>query len=237
MAPAARPAFKKGPGGTGPSIEAAGHLSGKTPGDLGAQSLCPPTRSRWRSCSCCCVGARSAPGPGLPQASLARGCRGAGQGDMATVLRPVVGCTCPARATGPCPRAPAAGRRGRAGALAVGSGPASTTRQHNKGPGGGGQGAQWPRPWPRVGVDMHRPRARGATLSLARALLVEGERPAAGVAGGGPRGRSIQPPGALMGPSMGPELGVYGGLTGLSMRSHWPHPTVVVCSEIGYYTV
>ena len=27
----------------------------------------------------------------------------------------------------------------------------------------------------------------------------------------------------------------YGGLTGLSMRSHWPHPTVVVCSEIGSY--
>ena len=27
----------------------------------------------------------------------------------------------------------------------------------------------------------------------------------------------------------------YGGLTGLSMRSHWPHPTVVVSSEIGQY--
>ena len=65
-----------------------------------------------------------------------------------------------------------------------------------------------------------------------RAVLVEGERPAAGVAGGGPRALSIQPPCALMGPSMGPELGVYGGLTGLLMRSHWPHPTVVVSSEI-----
>ena len=45
------------------------------------------------------------------------------------------------------------------------------------------------------------------------ALLVEGERAAAGVAGRGPRGRSIQPPGAgaFMGPSMGPELGVSWG--------------------------
>ena len=153
------------------------------------------------------------------------------------MLRPVVGCTCLAWATGPCPRAPAAGHRGRAGALVVGSGPASTTRQHHNAPAGGGQGAQRPRPWPGVGIHMHRPRARGATLALACALLVEGERPAAGVAGGGPRGRSIQPPGALMGPSMGPELyiGVYGGLTGLPMRSHWPHPTVAVSSEIGRY--
>ena len=76
----------------------------------------------------------------------------------------------------------------------------TTTQQHYKGPAGGGQGAQWPRAWPRVGIHMHRPRARGATLSLACAVLVEGERPAAGVAGGGLRGRSIQPPGALMGP-------------------------------------
>jgi hypothetical protein len=129
MAPAARPAFLKGAGGP-PSIEAAGHLLGPTPGDQSEQALLP-SRPRWRRCSCCRVGARCAPGPGPPQASLLRSCRGTGQGVRATVLRPVVGCTCPARATGPCPRAPAAGCRGRAGALAVGFGPASTTRQHD----------------------------------------------------------------------------------------------------------
>ena len=105
-------------------------------------------------------------------------------------------------------------------------------------PAGGGQGAQWTRPWPGIGVHMHRPSTDQGPEGQPwrwRALLVEGEGPAAGVAGGGARGRSIQPPGALMGPSIGPELGVYWGLTGLSMRSHWPHPTVVVCSEIGYY--
>ena len=239
MAPAARPAFLKGAGGP-PSIEAAGHLLGPTPGDQSEQALLP-SRPRWRRCSCCRVGARCAPGPGPPQASLLRSCRGTGQGVRATVLRPVVGCTCPARATGPCPRAPAAGGAG-AGLVrwlwALGLRPQhdnTTTQQHNKGPAGGGQGAQWPRPWPRVGIHMHRARARGAALSLACAVLVKGERPAAGVAGGCPWVAAYSPQVPQWGPQWAPKWALNGAPNGLSMRSHWPHPTVVVSSEIGYY--
>ena len=169
MAPAARPAFKKGPGGTSPSIEAAGHLAGKAPGDLGAQARPGAPRSDRdgaRSCSCCCcVEARCAFGPGPPH--------GAAEGGQGRGL----GRSCFARWPGAHARPGQQGHARRRQPRGAGAGLApwlwargvcpQVTRQHNKGPAGGGQAAQRPQPWPRVGIHMHRPRARGATLPMA----------------------------------------------------------------------
>ena len=113
------------------------------------------------------------------------------------------------------PWAPAEGHVGRAGALAVGSGPPQEANCKATKPRAvvarSAGNSQWSRPHMHgslAGTGLHTKGPRG----LARARTADG---------GGkarsrrrwrrPLGRSMQPPGALMGPSMGPGLGVSWG--------------------------
>ena len=113
------------------------------------------------------------PWTGPPQASLGRSCRAIGRPCFA---RWSVARDRPARGHEPGPWASAEGYRGRAGALALGLGPASTTVQGNKAPAGGGQGHGQcpmvrPLPWQPgtgTGLHMHRPRGRGGLLARVR---------------------------------------------------------------------